>query len=121
MQTNIYDMLKEGRSAEDLVAEFTAALNEAEARVQAEKDAEAEAAAVARQAELQKIEKRDTLIYLLEDFADFVAEYYPELMPEENYDCAELTDSIIALLDSLSNPKSLDLGPWMKMMHNFIF
>ena len=39
MEQNLYELLKSGRSAEDLVADFTKQLNDAEAQIRAEEEA----------------------------------------------------------------------------------
>ena len=66
---NIYDELRSGASAEDLVARFTAQLNEAEARIKQE-EAEEEAPTEEAEAPAEEAEE-EVLTYSEEECNDF--------------------------------------------------
>ena len=80
---NIYDMMKSGMSAEEIAAEFTQNLNEAEAKVRAE---EAEAARLAEEAVRAEQERIDARAAKHQEFEEAIgdllcaiARHYPEL------------------------------------------
>lgn len=101
---NIYDMMKNGMSADEIAATFAKNLNEAENKIKAE-EAEAarlaEEAARAEQERVDKIaEKRTAFAVVAEDLMRIMAAYYPELMedvPEGSADA--IADLIIMTLD----------------------
>ena len=94
---NIYDELRGGRTAEELVANFTAQLNEAEARIKAEE------AEKARAEEENTAQKHQDFVTCITHFADVLRAHYPDLLEdegswsEEDYD--SVADLIIMLLD----------------------
>ena len=93
---NIYDELRSGASAEDLVARFTAQLNEAEARIKQE-EAEEEAAKTAK-AEA----KRNDMIDAVEAFVNAIERHYPDLLEGETVDVESveaMADLAIMMLD----------------------
>ena len=93
---NIYDELRSGASAEELVARFTAQLNEAEARIKQE-EAEEEAAKTAK-AEA----KRNDMIDAMEAFVTAIERHYPDLLEDEAVDTEAveaMADLIIMMLD----------------------
>jgi len=104
---NIYDELRGGRTAEELVANFTAQLNEAEARIKAEE------AEKARAEEENTAQKHQDFVTCVAYFADALHTHYPDLLEdeeswgEENYDA--VADLIIMLLD-LETTKSRAFG-----------
>lgn len=100
---DIYESLKAGRSAEDLVAEFTKRLNDAEAQVRAEEEA-------AKQAELRRAEeaeaaantRREDLIDVIDCFVSWMKEYYPDLVDDTDLDRkaqGQLADIILMMLE----------------------
>lgn len=100
---DIYESLKSGRSAEDLVAEFTKQLNDAEAQVRAEEEA-------AKQAELRRAEeaeaaanaRREDLIDVIDCFVSWMKEYYPDLVDDTDLDRkaqGQLADIILMMLE----------------------
>lgn len=93
---NIYDELRSGASAEDLVARFTAQLNEAETRIKQE-DEEAAAAAIA------KVEaKRNDMIDAMEALVTAIERHYPDLLEGETLDTESveaMADVVIMMLD----------------------
>jgi len=100
---DIYESLKAGRSAEDLVAEFTKQLNDAEAQVRAEEEA-------AKQAELRRAEeakaaataRREDLIDVIDCFVSWTKEYYPDLIDDTDLDReaqGQLADIILMMLE----------------------
>lgn len=104
---NIYDELRAGASAEELVAAFTAQLNEAEARIKTEDEAEAQRIAEAKAAEeraqaaLAKA-KREDLADAIAAIADTLAKHYPDLLEGVEVGDDELyamADLLIVLLD----------------------
>jgi hypothetical protein len=93
---NIYDELRSGASAEDLVARFTAQLNEAEARIKQE-EAEEEAAKTAK-AEA----KRNDMIDAMEALVTAIERHYPDLLEGETVDVESIeamADLAIMMLD----------------------
>ena len=93
---NIYDELRSGASAEDLVARFTAQLNEAEARIKQE-EAEEEAAKTAK-AEA----KRNDMIDAMEALVNAIERHYPDLLEGETVDIESveaMADLVIMMLD----------------------
>ena len=93
---NIYDELRSGASAEDLVARFTAQLNEAEARIKQE-EAEEEAAKTAK-AEA----KRNDMIDAMEALVTAIERHYPDLLEGETVDIESveaMADLVIMMLD----------------------
>ena len=93
---NIYDELRSGASAEDLVAQFTAQLNEAEARIKQE-EAEVEAAKTAK-AEA----KRNDMIDAMEALVTAIERHYPDLLEGETVDIEDveaMADLVIMMLD----------------------
>lgn len=98
MYTNIYEALRSGRTSEDLVKDFTDAMNEAEERVRRE-DAEA-AAAEATAAN----EKRTAFANAIKGTFDAISTYYPQFNREDGEELTEedylgLADLVISLLD----------------------
>lgn len=95
---NIYDELRNGLTAEELVANFTAQLNEAEARI---KEEDAEKARLANEAEAKESKHAD-FVAAVDAFSKAVETHYSHLldgeaMSEEDKD--DLADIIIMLLD----------------------
>lgn len=97
MEQNLYELLKSGRSAEDLVADFTKQLNDAEAQIRAEE--EARLAEERAQAEC----KREHAVEVLQNVYDFIHCYYPSLLEGTEEPTAEamqgLADLLLAILD----------------------
>lgn len=96
---NIYDELRGGRTAEELAANFTAQLNEAEARIKAE-DAEKARAEEAKNTFPHTEKKHRDFVTCVGHFADALHEHYPDLLEdcgEEDYDA--VADLIIMFLD----------------------
>jgi hypothetical protein len=89
---DIYNSLKTGRTPEELVAEFTKDLNEAEAKIRAEEEIE-----------LTNSTRRDEFIELLKNAADFCRSYYPSLLEDEEVTDDEswgvIADFVLSLLD----------------------
>ena len=93
---NIYDELRSGASAEELVARFTAQLNEAEARIKQE-EAEEKAAKTAK-AEA----KRNDMIDAMEALVTAIERHYPDLLEDEAVDTEAveaMADLVIMMLD----------------------
>lgn len=99
---DIYERLSKGETADALVAEFTAALNAAEAKVKEEtarKEAEAKAAT---EAQAMKSDLED----ILYDFYDWARVYFPGLLEndeDEDEAVGELADTVIALFKMCEN------------------
>lgn len=100
---DIYEQLKAGMSAEELAAQFTKQLNEAENRIKTE---EAEKARQKEEHETAAMEKREAFAELAASFLTTIGTYYPELgvdPTDVSYEkCMALGDLIIMTLD-LSN------------------
>ena len=104
---NIYDELRAGASAEELVAAFTAQMNEAEARIKAEDEAEAKRIAEAQAAEKRAKEalekaKREDIADAVAGVVDALSAHYPDLLEGVEMSDDELyaiADLLIMLLD----------------------
>ena len=100
---DIYESLKAGRTAEDLVAEFTKQLNDAEAQVKAEKEAAKQAELLrAAEAKAAAHARREDLIDVIDCFVSWSKEYYPELVDDTDLDReaqGQLADVILMLLE----------------------
>ena len=95
---NIYDELRNGASAESLVAQFTEQLNEAEARIKEEEEA------ARREAEAQASNdaKVADFAHAVEVFCTALQTHYPEFAADEvmsDADYDEVAHMIIGLLD----------------------
>ena len=100
---DIYESLKAGRSAEDLVAEFTKQLNDAEAQVKAEREA-AEQAELLRVAEAKAAARarREGLIDVIDCFVSWTKEYYPDFIDDTDLDReaqGQLADVILMMFE----------------------
>ena len=80
---NVYDMLKSGVSAEEIAAQFTQNLNDAETRIKAEEAEEARLAEEAARAEQERIDataaKEQEFEEAIGDLLRAIARHYPEL------------------------------------------
>ena len=98
MYTNIYEALRSGRTAEDLVKDFTAAMNEAEERVRKEDEEARLAAEAEKAAEANKVED---FTVALRTLCETMQKYYPELelhiAEDDEYEAA--AQLVIQLLD----------------------
>lgn len=95
---DIYELLKSGRSAEDIVAEFTKNLNAAEEQINKEA-AEARAREEAAKAEAAQ---REELKVAVTSLISWFKKYYPEYAESEDFDVTdEDLDDIIELISSL--------------------
>ena len=107
---DFYTRLQNGETAEDIVAQMTAELNQAEARIREEQ---------AKQARIdQRAEARTELNAIICDFAQWIAKFYPTFgeMPEELEDeetLSTLADTIMAIMD-LENLKIKVSAPIVK-------
>ena len=99
----LYNLLATGHSAEDIVALFTTALNEAEDTIRKEEEAkraaeEAKALEAAKQAA-----RKEDLVMLLRDAEAYCRSYFPTLlgsdqeMSEEGWNA--VADLVLSLLD----------------------
>ena len=126
---NVYDLMKAGYSADDLAKEFADSINEAEARIQEEEAARlaeeqarlsaAKAARIAEQAQTQKKEDFEDIIYNL---YDAIAYWYPDIMEEEEDDDREekvsaITELVVKILDqAVENERST--ADYTKLLNN---
>jgi hypothetical protein len=94
--TDLYELLKSGRAPEDLVAEFTNSLNEAEARLRAEEEAKA-------LEESRQEARRSELVELMRDAEAYCRSYFPSLLDTEEEMSEEgwyaVVDLVLSLLD----------------------
>ena len=104
---NVYDMMKSGMSAEEIAAEFTQNLNDAETRIEAERIEEARLAEEAARAEQERIDARAAKHQEFEeaigDLLCAIARHYPELGLDVEDITSEsvegMTDLVLMLLD----------------------
>lgn len=98
---DIYEQLRAGAKPEDIANAFAAQLNEAEARIKAEQ--EAEAARQAKEAEDAKVQKEEDIKNVIHSFGVMLETHYPELgfkaeeLDEQTLD--SLAAIVIMLLD----------------------
>lgn len=115
MEFDIYELLRSGRKSEDIVAEFTKNLNEAEETIRKEEEAKAAAEKAANAA--KRTELKDALTLLISWFK----KYYPEYADAEDLDLTDedldaIIDLISSLLDLEKIKASFSFGP---MTHFF--
>ena len=94
--TDIYELLKSGKSADEIAAEFAAQLNDAQARVKEEQAEEARQAEIAKQAKAQA--KRVDFADVVHDFFCAIGYHYPELGIHEE----EITDELCNAMADLA-------------------
>ena len=102
---DIYELLKSGMTAEEIAAEFTQSLNDAETRIESER-LEAERLAEAKREEAARHqrheEKRKDFAQVIYSFLSAIGKHYPELhldMDLSEEDCASLADLAIMVID----------------------
>lgn len=98
---NVYDMLKSGMSAEEIAAQFTQNLNDAESKIKAEEAEEARLAEEAARAEQERIDaaaaKEQEFEEAIGDLLRAIARHYPEL----GADVMDITDESVAAMTNL--------------------
>jgi hypothetical protein len=106
MYNDIIEMLRQGRSADDLAREFADALNSANKTFQEEEEAKA------KTEHSKEIQIADTM-ELLDDVSWYLNKYYPALSSEKmaTRDDAETT---IAVLETFANPQPSIFGNFFK-------
>jgi hypothetical protein len=115
MEFDIYELLRSGRTSEDIAAEFAKNLNEAEETIRKEEEAKAAAEKAANAA--KRTELKDALTLLISWFK----KYYPEYADTEDLDLTDedldaIIDLISSLLDLEKIKASFSFGP---MTHFF--
>ena len=113
MEFDIYELLRSGRKAEDIVAEFTKNLNEAEETIRKEEEAKAAQDA----ADKAKVVKRDELKDAITLFVSWFKKYYPEYAEAEELEFTDedldaIIDLISSLLDLEKIKASFSFGPF---------
>lgn len=121
---NIYDLMKSGLSAEEIAAEFTQNLNDAETRIEAERIEEARRKEEAKRAEAERCAaekaaarnaKRKDFAAIARLFLETIGKYYPNLDAEEieltDEECLALADMIILAIDLEVMRMSLAFNP----------
>lgn len=104
---NVYDLMKSGMSAEEIAAEFTQNLNDAETRIEAERIEEARRREEAKRADAEKAAarnaKREDFAALAALFFNTIGKHYPNIAGEETQlsdeECLALADLIILAID----------------------
>lgn len=94
--TDIYELLKSGKSADEIAAEFAVQLNDAQARVKEEQAEEARQAEIAKQAKAQA--KRADFADVVHDFFCAIGYHYPELGIHEE----DITDELCNAMADLA-------------------
>lgn len=101
---DFYTRLKNGESAEDIVAKVTAELNEAEKRVAREAEAEAKRKQEEAQRVNLRVKGKDALANLIRDFGNWCGSYYPSLgitgADMENEEVNALAELVMMLFDA---------------------
>lgn len=104
---NVYDLMKSGMSAEEIAAEFTQNLNDAETRIEAERIEEARRREEAKRADAEKAAarnaKREDFAALASLFFHTIGKHYPNIAGEATElteeECLALADLIILAID----------------------
>lgn len=102
MDIDIYELIKSGRTADELAEDFTNQLNDAVTRINAEEEAERQAAKLAAESEeTRRTAAENDIIESLFLFWNVLNKHYPDKCTEElTYDEAKnLTNIIMSLLD----------------------
>jgi hypothetical protein len=99
----LYNLLAAGHSAEDIVALFTTALNEAEDTIRKEEEAKRAAEEAKALESAKKAARKEDLVILLRDAEAYCRSYFPTLlgsdqeMSEEGWNA--VADLVLSLLD----------------------
>ena len=110
---DIYEMLRSGRSADEIAKEFAKSLNEAEEKVRKEDEERKARAAEQKARDEKRTELKDAMVL----FISWFKKYYPEYAESEdlNFGDEEL-NSIVELIDSLLDLEkikaSFSFGPF---------
>ena len=104
----IYNRLKNGETSEDIAAEFTKALNEAQARMAKEAalkaEADARAALEKAEREAKATARTNEMVALINEGLGFCAKWYPELFTDgsdwDDADIKPIAELILLLLDT---------------------
>ena len=126
---DFYTRLKNGESAEDLVAQMTAELNEAEKRVSEEAKAEAKRKEEEAQRADLRTKGKAALVSLIRDFGNWCGFYYPSLgitgSDLEDEELNALAELVMMLFDTenikakFSAPKATQPAPKITVKTNF--
>lgn len=116
---NIYDLMKSGMSAEDIAAEFTQNLNDAETRIEAERIEEARRKEEAKRVDAEKAAarnaKREDFAALARLFFETIGKHYPNIAGEATElteeECLALADMVILAIDLEAMRMSLVFEP----------
>lgn len=113
---NVYDLMKSGMSAEEIAAEFTQNLNDAETRIEAERIEEARRREEAKRADAAtRNAKREDFAALARLFFDTIGKHYPNIAGEATElteeECLALADMIILVIDLEAMKMSLTFEP----------
>lgn len=116
---NIYDLMKSGMSAEEIAAEFTQNLNDAETRIEAERIEEArrkeEAKRVDAEMAAARNAKREDFAALARLFFETIGKHYPNIAGEAieltEEECLALADMVILAIDLEAMRMSLVFKP----------
>ena len=124
MDIDIYELIKSGRTTADELAEnFTNQLNDAVARINAEEEAERQAAHAAKLAaeseETRRTAAENDIIESLFLFWNVLNKHYPDKCTEElTYDEAK---GVANLVMSLLDPSTREPGPFDLLFNIFQF
>lgn len=114
----VYNLLASGYSPEEIAAAFSKSLNAAEAQVKAEEEARLEAERKALSAAEEDANRRiNNLTAVLRDFCDFLEEYYPDMVDDQELTDEELRAlamTLIAVLDINTLKAQFDIVPKTK-------
>jgi hypothetical protein len=121
---NVYDLMKSGLSAEEIAAEFTQNLNDAETRIEAERIEEVRRQEEAKREEARRKEeaaravhsaKREDFAAIARLFFETIGKHYPNLDVEEielsDEEYLALADMIILAIDLEVMRMSLAFNP----------
>ena len=123
MEFDIYELLRSGRKAEDIVAEFTKNLNEAEETIRKEEEAKAAAERVKiaeEKAKAARAIKRAELKDVITLLVSWFKKYYPEYADAEELEFTDedldaIIDLIASLLDLEKIKASFSFGPTTRL------
>jgi len=113
---DLYNLLASGHTPDEVAAQFTQALNDAEARLQREEEERKAREAEAKARKAQETAKRADIMQAVECLLTAIGRHYPDLAVEPTDEvCGPIADLIIMSIDleGLRNSRhiSLDVKP----------
>ena len=106
MSESIYERLKNGESLDDIMNALAAEANEAQARLELERQEEEAAKKEEEAAAAASEERVNELCAIMGVLADYLREYYPALLEDEEIDLYQVAKFYVGVLDNLQVRKT---------------